>query len=128
MVYGRTLNYTCGLAAGAALTLATLLPASQQAEAVPNYDGLWSVVIVTEQGLCDRAYRAPIRISKGHLANASNGTYTITGKVGKNGAVTVMVSQGDKSATGTGRLSAKSGSGSWSGGPCAGTWQAERRS
>ena len=128
MVYGRTLNYTCGWAAVAALTLATLLPAPQQAEAVPNYDGLWSVVIVTEQGLCDRAYRAPIRISKGHLANASNGIYTITGKVGKNGAVTVMVSQGDKSATGTGRLSAKSGSGSWSGGPCAGTWQAERRS
>ena len=95
------------------------MPALKPAEAVPNYDGLWSVVIVTEQGLCDRAYRAPIRISKGNLANASAGAFTITGKVAKNGLVTVMVSQGDKSATGTGRLSGKTGTGSWSGGPCA---------
>jgi hypothetical protein len=128
MAYSRTFSYASGLVALGALAMASLLPTPQPAEAVPNYDGLWSVVIVTEQGLCERAYRAPIRISKGNLVNASNGAYIITGRVGKNGAVTVMVSQGDKSATGTGRLSAKSGSGSWSGGPCAGTWQAERRS
>src|SRR5712691_11904359 len=119
MAYLRTFNCTRGFLAVAALALAAALPASKPAEAVPSYDGLWSVVIVTEQGLCDRAYRAPIRISKGNLANAGSGQFTITGKVAKNGAVTVMVSQGDKSATGTGRLSGNTGTG---------TWQAERRS
>ena len=128
MTYSRIFNCNRGFVAVAALALAAALPALKPAEAVPNYDGLWSVVIVTEQGLCDRAYRAPIRISKGNLANAGAGAFTITGKVAKNGLVTVMVSQGDKSATGTGRLSGKTGTGSWSGGPCAGTWQAERRS
>ena len=128
MAYSRTFNCTRGLMVVAALSVAAALPAPRSAEAVPSYDGIWSVVIVTEQGLCDRAYRAPIRISKGTLANAGSGQFTITGKVGKNGAVTVMVSQGDKSATGTGRLSGNTGTGSWSGGPCAGTWQAERRS
>jgi hypothetical protein len=128
MAYSRAFNCTRGFLAVAALSLAAALPAPRSAEAVPSYDGIWSVVIVTEQGLCDRAYRAPIRISKGNLANAGSGQFTISGKVGKDGSVTVMVSQGDKSATGTGRLSGKTGAGSWSGGPCAGTWQAERRS
>jgi hypothetical protein len=128
MTYSRVFNCTRGFVAVTALALAAALPALKPAEAVPNYDGLWSVVIVTEQGLCDRSYRAPIRISKGNLASAGTGAFTITGKVAKNGLVTVMVSQGDKSATGTGRLSGKTGTGSWSGGPCAGTWQAERRS
>jgi hypothetical protein len=128
MAYSRAFNCTRGFLAVAALSLAAALPAPRSAEAVPSYDGIWSVVIVTEQGLCDRAYRAPIRISKGNLANAGSGQFTISGKVGKDGTVTVMVSQGDKSATGTGRLSGKTGAGSWSGGPCAGTWQAERRS
>ena len=128
MAYSRAFNCTRGFLAIAALSLAAALPAPRSAEAVPSYDGILSVVIVTEQGLCDRAYRAPIRISKGNLANAGSGQFIISGKVGKDGTVTVMVSQGDKSATGTGRLSGKTGAGSWSGGPCAGTWQAERRS
>jgi hypothetical protein len=55
---------------------------------------------------------------------------SISGKVGKNGAVTVNVSTGDKTATGTGRLAGSHGTGSWSGGngACSGIWQAERRS
>ena len=52
---------------------------------------------------------------------------TISGKVVGNGAVTVKVSYGDKSANGSGRLAGDIGAGSWSGGACAGTWEAERR-
>ena len=50
------------------------------------------------------------------------------GRVGKDGAVVVNVSSGDKSAIGTGRLAATTGTGSWTGGNgmCAGVWQAER--
>jgi hypothetical protein len=40
----------------------------------------------------------------------------------------VKVSYGDKSAMGSGRLTSDSGTGSWTGGSCAGIWTAERRS
>src|ERR1700686_2374511 len=86
-----------------AASFAAALGAAAPAAATPNYDGLWSVVIVTEKGSCDRAYRYPVRISNGAVHN--DGT----------------------SATGTGKLFAKLGGGKWSGGECAGTWQAERR-
>jgi hypothetical protein len=94
----------------------------------PEHDGLWSVVIITEKGTCDRAYRYPIRISNGTLVNAGDEAFVITGKVGANGAVTVTVSHGERSATRSGRLSHDAGAGSWKGGDCAGTWEAERRS
>ena len=101
--------------------------AAPAAAAAPNYDGLWSVVIMTQKGTCDRAYRYPVRISKGAVENDGPSLINVSGKVGGNGAVTVLVSAGDKSATGTGKLSGKIGGGKWSGGECAGTWQAERR-
>ena len=116
---------------GAGLTLAAIsfssaLGASTPMSA-PAYDGLWSVLIVTEKGTCDRAYRYPVRISKGVLVNAGDSPITISGKVVAGGAVTVLVSYGDKNANGSGRLSGDAGAGSWSGGACAGTWEAERR-
>ena len=96
--------------------------------AVPAYDGLWSVSIVTEKGDCDRGYRYPIRIQNGQLANAGNVTaITINGKVQPTGAITVNVSSGSKSANGSGRLSGDLGEGHWAGGECSGTWTAERR-
>jgi hypothetical protein len=120
----RTRNFTLG---ALALSFATVLGVSTPATSAPNYDGLWSVVIVTEQGTCDRAYRYPIRISRGTLLNEGSSPVTINGRVGGNGTVNVIVSHGGKSATGSGRLSGTSGAGSWRGGGCAGTWEAERR-
>jgi hypothetical protein len=114
-------------AGGLALSFASILGAALPATSAPNYDGLWSVVIVTEQGPCDRAYRYPIRISNGTLVNANTDSFVITGKVGGKGAVTVTVSHGNKSATGSGQLSGAAGTGSWKGGDCAGSWEAERR-
>ena len=117
------------LAAGAlALSVAAVLGAASPATSAPNYDGLWSVVIVTEKGTCDRAYRYPIRIAHGSVLNAGDSVVNISGKVGGNGTLTVTVSHGNKSATGSGRLSGTAGAGSWKGGDCAGTWEAERRS
>ena len=96
--------------------------------AVPAYDGLWSVSIVTEKGDCDRGYRYPIRIQNGLLANAGSvQAVTINGKVQPTGAITVTVSAGSKSASGSGRLSGDLGEGHWAGGECSGSWTAERR-
>ena len=130
MTYSCLLTGARGLLAGSALALAAAIPALGPAEAVPSYDGLWSVVIITQAGFCDPSYRYPIRISNGHVLNAGHSSVRISGNVGKNGAVVVNVSRGDKSAFGTGRLAATSGTGSWTGGNgiCAGIWQAERRS
>jgi hypothetical protein len=130
MTNSRVVNRTRGILLVAAVATAAALPAPRPAEAVPSYDGVWSVVIMTKLGICDSSYRYPIRISKGHVLNAGNASVTISGKVGKDGSLVVNVNAGDKTATGTGRLVGKAGSGSWSGGngACSGDWVAERRS
>jgi len=130
MTYSRIFARTRGVLLMAALATAAAVPALSPAEAVPGYDGVWSVVIITKEGICDPSYRYPIRITNGNLGNAGTATVSISGKVGKNGAITVNVSTGDKTATGTGRLAGSHGTGSWSGGngACSGVWQAERRS
>src|SRR3954449_6577617 len=120
--------------AASALTAFALLTASAfPAAPAPmgatkqSFDGIWSVVIVTEKGACDRAYRYPIRIRNGALLAEGSSPATINGKVASNGHITVTVSAGSKSATGSGRLSGTAGAGSWTGGECSGTWEAERR-
>jgi hypothetical protein len=113
-----------------AMSFAGALAAAAPAEATPGYDGLWSVVIVTEKGTCDRAYRYPVRITNGAVGYAGEASFNVSGKVGDTGAVIVTVSRGNQSATGTGRMSATDGSGTWTAasGECSGTWTAERRS
>jgi hypothetical protein len=96
-------------------------------EAMPRYDGLWSVLIVTEKGDCDRAYRYPVRITRGTLGNAGSAAITIAGHVAPTGRINVTVSYADKSANGSGRLDGAAGTGFWRGGSCSGTWTAERR-
>jgi hypothetical protein len=116
-----------GRHAACALVAVSAALASTATFAMPRYDGLWSVSIITENGTCDRGYRYPIRISNGVLANNESDPFTITGKVAQTGAITVTVAAGGKSATGTGRLAGDIGEGAWSGGSCSGTWTAERR-
>src|SRR5262249_15421195 len=92
--------------AAAAIITASAVPASAPAFAKSSYDGQWSVLIVTQKGTCDRAYRYPVKIDNGSVGYAGEASFNVTGKVGANGAVTVTVSRGDRSATGTGRMSA----------------------
>ncbi len=120
-------NYT-GRRALFALVAASATLAATTSYAIPRYDGLWSVSIVTEKGTCDRGYRYPVRISNGRLANAGDTPFTITGNVKPTtGAITVTVASAGKSATGVGRLAGDIGEGSWTGGECSGSWTAERR-
>ena len=116
--------------AAAAILSASALPASAPAFARSNYDGQWSVLIVTQKGTCDRAYRYPVKIDNGSVGYAGEASFNVSGKVGPNGTITVTVSKGDKSAKGTGRMSATDGAGIWTAGSgdCSGTWTAERRS
>src|SRR6516164_4789998 len=95
--------------------------------ALPNYDVLWSVLIVTEKVDCDRGHRYPILITHGILNNVGDAAFTIEGKVGPTGLIRVTVSHGNASANGVGQLAGNIGSGSWNGNSCSGIWTAERR-
>jgi hypothetical protein len=100
------------------------------ASAQRAYDGNWSVLIVTQQGNCDRAYRYGVAIRSGSVVY-DGGVVNFTGRVAANGAVSVRVSSGSAVANGTGRLNRTAGQGRWSGqssgSRCAGYWTAERR-
>ncbi|MBI2716717.1 MAG: hypothetical protein HYX37_20060 [Rhizobiales bacterium] len=94
-------------------------------------DGTWSVLIITEKGECDAAYRYAVKIANGQVSYAGDASVDMAGTVAPNGAVKVNLRLGDKGANGTGRLSGQAGTGTWhgagSGSSCAGRWEAERR-
>jgi|GEM_PF-292847 len=128
--FTRTIGSGAPAFAALAILVATAVPASAPAYAKSNYDGTWSVLIVTQKGTCDRAYRYPIKIDNGAVGYAGDASFTVSGKVGANGAVTVTVARGSQSANGQGKLSTADGAGQWvaGAGDCSGTWTAERRS
>lgn len=126
------------LALAGLLAIAAMSDASAAAKAkrqtglaTSAFDGLWSVLIITEKGTCDRGYRYAVRIKDGRVGHADplGSSFKISGSVAGGGAARVSVARANQSASGTGRLSRDSGSGRWvsSKGECSGVWQAERR-
>jgi hypothetical protein len=96
-----------------------------------RFDGTWSVLVVTEQGTCDRAYRYSLRIVQGVVYYDGEAGITMNGGVDAGGRVTVSLSRGQQSAQGSGQLSGDNGTGTWIGRSpttvCSGYWEAERR-
>jgi hypothetical protein len=109
--------------AGAFVTFAII--AASIAPASASYDGTWTVSIVTTRGVCEAGMALPIQISDGRVASGHS-EVGVTGRVGQSGGITVTVIQGIKRAFGIGKLADASGSGTWRGGPCSGTWTAQR--
>jgi hypothetical protein len=72
-----------------------------------------------------------VNVSQGHVSYRGETSADMSGTVSSSGAVKVSIRLGEHGANGTGRLSAKNGSGTWHGvgsnGTCAGRWEAERR-
>ena len=103
---------------------------SHAATARTVYDGQWSVLIVTDHGNCDRAYRYGIQIVNG-VVRYNGGGANLSGRVSSGGAVRVNLSSGGSAASGSGRLTRDGGGGTWRGhgsvGACSGNWSAERR-
>jgi hypothetical protein len=102
--------------------------AARRAPARTSYDGVWSVAIYTTRGDCDRAVRAAVRITGGRVS-ADDQSYQAYGAVGRDGVIKVTVTSGNRSASGSGRLSQNAGGGHWrtATGECSGQWTAERR-
>jgi hypothetical protein len=93
-----------------------------------SFDGIWSVVIHTRQGDCGESLRYRLRIAGGQV-QALEQNYRAAGAVAPNGNIRVVVAEGDRSASGAGRLKGDVGSGLWrtDRGECSGDWTAQRR-
>jgi len=101
------------------------------ARGTATFDGSWSVLIVTETGACDPAYRYGFKITNGAVtSDSAGGGATMEGRVAPNGSVRVNVTAGGQSAAAEGTMAANVGTGTWQGqgsaGACAGTWLAQR--
>src|ERR1700737_3849210 len=66
-----------------------------------GYDGIWSVLIITQAGTCDPAYSYPFRVVGGRISTA--GAADVSGSVGLGGVVVVRISAGGRVASGNGR-------------------------
>ena len=112
------------------LVLMTAVPGWAAKPTVDRFDGPWSVVIVTEHGTCDRAYRYGLRIDAGQVRYEGGADVAVSGTVDARGRVTVDVRSGGSAAHGSGLLDESGGSGNWQGASsssqCSGTWEAER--
>jgi len=117
---------------GLALAGAVTLLASGANAQVAKFNGTWSVLVVTEKGDCDRAYRYSIVIENGRARYGGQEAFNVDGQVQASGAVKGSISRGQDRADVTGRLAAEgTGTGTWttSGSRnCGGRWEAERRS
>src|SRR5262245_31987926 len=94
------------------LALVVTAATSGIASARTVYDGAWSLSIVTQRGACDR-YNFPVQITNGNVTFP--GLVRANGHVSSKGGVRVTVAAMGKTAAGSGRLTASSGSGRWSG-------------
>ena len=96
-----------------------------------GHDGRWSVLVVTESGNCDQAYRYEVAVDGGRITYAGAEKVDFSGSVAASGAVSVNIRLGEQGAHGAGKLSTSTGQGTWRGtgknGTCAGRWEAERR-
>lgn len=115
----------------AAAALGAALLSSVAVARTSDYDGNWTVLVITESGSCDRAYRYGVNVENGAVHYRGESGVAVSGRVENNGRVTVTIGRGEQRAQGTGRLSGASGEGTWSGtsasSQCRGRWEAERR-
>jgi hypothetical protein len=105
------------------LSLAAISAATPAAAA--TFDGEWNVRIASSNAACPNGTTVAIGITNGHVESTS-AMVTASGSVADAGSISVTLASGMKRAVGSGHLSATSGSGTWHGALCSGTWVAQR--
>lgn len=93
--------------------------------AAATFDGAWNVQIASSNAACPSGTSVSIGINNGQVAS-NNAMVTASGRVAEAGSINVTLTSGIKRAIGSGHLSATSGSGTWRGAMCSGTWTAQR--
>jgi hypothetical protein len=109
-------------------TVSPLCCAAARERGGSAFDGSWSLVVETTRGSCPMAVRTGVRILAGQVS-ADDPSYSVDGRVARDGAVRVTVSAAGQSVGAQGHLSIGAGRGVWrtSSGDCSGKWTAERR-
>ncbi len=93
--------------------------------AAATFDGAWNVQIASSNAACPSGTSVSIDINKGQVAS-NNAMVSASGRVANAGKISVTLTSGMKRAVGSGHLTATSGSGTWRGALCSGTWTAQR--
>ncbi len=108
-----------------ALSLTSDLALAQQ-----QFSGNWSVEAITEQGNCNRASRYPVVIENGAVRSNGPQGINVSGRVQANGRIQTNIQRNLTRAEITGRLSDRSGSGTWTTSGtvvCSGRWNAQKQ-
>jgi hypothetical protein len=107
-----------------------LASACLPAQARSPFDGRWLVMIRSATGQCAVGGYA-VSIRNGDISYPGFTVLTIRGRVDRKGRITVRLNGGQSWAQAVGRLSGRSGTGTWRGRwqqrPCVGRWRAVRR-
>lgn len=93
--------------------------------AAATFDGEWNVQISSTSSGCGSGATVSIGINNGHVGS-TNAMVKASGRVAEAGNIAVTLVSGIKRATGFGHLTSTSGSGTWRGALCSGTWTAQR--
>ncbi len=104
--------------------------ASDMAVAQQQFSGNWSVEAVTEQGTCKRTSRYPVVIENGTVRSSGPQGVNVSGRVQANGHIQTNIQRSITRAQITGRLSDRSGSGTWTTSGtvvCSGRWNAQKQ-
>jgi len=113
----------------ASLALSAGVLASGSALAEPaKFDGVWSVSLVADGGLCGSGTSSTLMVQNGSVRAGGSGV-SVSGQVGSGGSVSLALQKSGVQGTASGKLSGSSGSGSWSVSSlgCSGRWTAQRR-
>ena len=110
-----------------ALGIGALVSGSAVAEPA-KFDGVWSVSLVADGGLCGSGTSSTLMVQNGSVRAGGAGV-SVSGQVGPSGSVSLALQKSGVQGTASGRLSGASGSGSWavSSLGCSGRWTAQRR-
>jgi hypothetical protein len=124
------INYSvrAGILAGLCATLN--FAAAPMVKAASRFDGEWKGVALTKSGGCDGVYRFSGQIIDG-IVRFPIAPNNVSGRVVPSGAVSVSAAMGNNHGLAWGRLSSKSGHGSWKAHLgdvyCSGVWSVERQ-
>lgn len=97
------------------------------ASAQQQFNGSWSVEVIPQSGSCQRTYRFPVMIQNGQVRYGGTDGIAASGAVTSKGYIRGTIGAGSVQASVSGRLSRRSGSGTWAGAggfSCAGQWRA----
>jgi hypothetical protein len=113
-------NFRTAIVTSFLLGISLATPAS-----AATFDGAWNVQIASQNAACPSGTTVSIGISNGQVAS-NNPLMSASGRVADAGTISVNLASGMKHAVGFGHLAGTSGSGTWHGGLCSGTWTAQR--